>query len=191
MKEQVPALNGAGDNEEVIIQAKRLELISSTIETLDAELASRQALADNLGLRVPESWPPGEYDRAAIQFFRQRAVEDPNADGWYGWYGALREDETASGVLVGAGGYFGPPSLDGTVEIGYSILPEYCGRGFATEMAGALVSRACALLAVRRVIAHTFPDNAGSITVLENCGFAFVGPGAELGTIQFELARQS
>lgn len=175
----------------MIIQEKRLQLISCTLETLDAELASRQALADNLGLRVPESWPPGEYDRAAIQFFRQRVVENPNAEGWYSWYGALRENETARGVLVGAGGYFGPPGTDGTVEIGYSILPEYRGRGFATEMAGALVSRACALPAVRRVIAHTFPDNAGSIKVLENCGFAFVGPGAELGTIRFELARRS
>ena len=53
-------------------------------------------------------------------------------------------------TLVGAGGYFGPPDADGTVEIGYSVLPEWQRHGYATQMTEALVnnvfSRASALL---------------------------------------------
>lgn len=88
-------------------------------------------------------------------------------------------------VLIGTGGYFGPPGTDGVVEIGYSIVPESRALGFATELVQALVSRAFSVSTVVRVIAHTTPENFGSVTVLERCGFSVVGPGSELGTVQY------
>jgi RimJ/RimL family protein N-acetyltransferase len=44
---------------------------------------------------------------------------------------------------------------------------------------------------VERVIAHTLPELRASIRVLEKTGFAFRGPGAEEGTILFELVRDA
>ena len=41
-------------------------------------------------------------------------------------------------MLVAAGGYFGPPA-GGSVEIGYSVIPEARERGYATELVEALV----------------------------------------------------
>jgi RimJ/RimL family protein N-acetyltransferase len=74
------------------------------------------------------------------------------------------------------------------VEIGYSVLPEFEGRGFATEVVRALVSRACSEPRVVRVIAHARPDNLGSIRVLERCGLSRVGPGGEPGTVQYAIS---
>jgi RimJ/RimL family protein N-acetyltransferase len=43
---------------------------------------------------------------------------------------------------------------------------------------------------VRRVIAETLPELAGSIGVLRRCGFRLLGEGSEPGVIRFELRRE-
>ena len=92
-------------------------------------------------------------------------------------------------MLVGAGGYKGRPSPEGTVEIGYSIVPEYQRRGLATEAAAALVARAFCDTRVNRVIAETLPKLAPSIGVLRKNGFRLIGEGSEPEVIRFELTR--
>ena len=99
---------------------------------------------------MPASWPPGEYDRDAQEFFLERLQSSGGAGtGWYGWYAICGDDswrsgfsrsQQASSSLVGAGGFFGPPDDTGVVEVGFSLWPECTGQGFATEMVTALVS---------------------------------------------------
>ena len=92
-------------------------------------------------------------------------------------------------VVIGAAGYLGAPNPDGTVEVGYSIVPAFQAQGYASEIVQALVSRAWSVPQVSRVIAHTVPANVGSIKVLERCGFKAVGPGGEAGTVEYERLR--
>ncbi len=167
------------------IRTQRLDLVPATIEHLDAELLCPDRLTGLLDAVVPDGWPPGEYDRPAVEFFRRRLVENPDAQGWYAWYAIERSVEGGLAMLVGAGGYFGPPAPEGTTEIGYSIMPGFRGRGLASELAGALVARALATPGVTRVIAHTRPDNVASVKVLERCGFFPAGAGSEPGTIRY------
>jgi RimJ/RimL family protein N-acetyltransferase len=89
-----------------------------------------------------------------------------------------RAEGESAAQLVGAGGYFGPPSADGTVEIGYSIVDEVCGEGYGTELAQALTNRALRHPGVRRVIAHVQADNVASHKVLKRAGFHFAAVGA-------------
>jgi RimJ/RimL family protein N-acetyltransferase len=139
---------------------------------------------------VSDEWPTGEYDRDAMEFFRERLEEGgAAATGWYGWYAVRLGDADGPRALVGAGGYFGPPGEDGTVEIGYSVLPAWQRRGYASELVQALVAQAFSFPHVRRVIAHTTAGNAASVGVLARCGFAQAGPGAEPGSIRFEQPR--
>ena len=91
-------------------------------------------------------------------------------------------------MLVAAGGYFGPPA-GGSVEIGYSVIPEARERGYATELVEALVTRAFECDDVQRVIAHTSDSNIGSTRVLAKCGFTPIGPGNEPGTVQYRRER--
>jgi RimJ/RimL family protein N-acetyltransferase len=58
------------------------------------------------------------------------AVEDPSA--W--WVHQIVVD----GVVVGDVGFHGPPGMEKVVEIGYSVVPAWRGRGVA--------SRACDLI---------------------------------------------
>ena len=81
----------------------------------------------------------------------------------------------ASGAVIGSGGFKGPPDSGGMVEIAYGIVPEHQGRGYATEVARALVAYALESDSVKIVRAHTLPNPNASTKVLTKCGFRFVG----------------
>jgi ribosomal-protein-alanine N-acetyltransferase len=83
--------------------------------------------------------------------------------------------EQASGLVVGDCGYKGPPDSSGSVEIAYAVAPESRGRGYATEAAKALIDFALTQQNVRRVFAHTRPDNMASIRVAIKCGLVRIG----------------
>ncbi len=167
------------------LDSPRLTLVAATLRHVEAELAEPHGLSALLGAAVPASWPPGEYDRHAQEYFRDRlAVASPGDAGWFGWYGITQDAPFTSPTLVVAAGFVGPPGEDGTVETGYSVVPEARGLGYATEAVRLL--RAWALRSgASRIVAHTTPANVASVAVLLRCGFVGDGPGEEPGTIRF------
>jgi ribosomal-protein-alanine N-acetyltransferase len=171
------------------ILTPRLELVAGTPETGRAELADPQALGPLIDATVPATWPPDLYDAHAVEWALARLVAHPEQAGWWFYYFVRREDPDGNGrVLVGAGGYKGPPT-DGTVEVGYSILAEQRRCGYATEAVEGLVARAFAEPGVRRVIAETYPQLVPSIGVLDKAGFTFCGNGSESGVIRYERLK--
>jgi RimJ/RimL family protein N-acetyltransferase len=107
----------------------------------------------------------------------------------YGWYAVRRGKQCEAPLLVGAGGYFGPHSEEGDVEIGFSVMPSCRRMGYAMEIAGALIENAFTYKDVKRVIAHTSPENTASRKVLEKCGFSYVSRDEETGNDLFEIFR--
>jgi RimJ/RimL family protein N-acetyltransferase len=100
--------------------------------------------------------------------------------------------DSATGRLLGSGGFAAPP-VDGAVEIGYEIAPEFRGQGLGTAAARALVERAVASSEVDRVIAHTLPGPNPSTGVLVSLGFEHVADqeDPEVGTIwEWRWTRQ-
>ncbi len=171
------------------IRTPRLDLIAATLDHVEAELKSRAALRDLLGADVPDGWPPGEYDRGAQEFFRARlASGGASLVGWLTWYAVTRTSEGRRGALVAGAGFLGPPA-GGSVEIGYSVVPAARGRGYATEIVGALLAYAFGQPGVREVVAHTSDDNVASTRVLLRCGFSRVGPGPERGSVKYRAER--
>lgn len=172
------------------MQTPRLELVAARLEHLEAELAGAARFAELLGAEVPPSWPPGEYDRFAIAYFRDRLAEGGEAVvPWYVWYAIRPAAADSPATLVACGGYFGPPSTDGTVEIGYSVVPEWRRRGYATELVQALITRAFAVPGVSRILAEADVANVASIAVLTRCGFRKMGTGREPHYDRFQLDR--
>ena len=78
-------------------------------------------------------------------------------------------------MVIGSAGFKGPPDADGMVEIAYGVVPAFQRRGYATEMAKALVDFALHDERVRLLRAHTLRDPNPSTKVLRKCGFDFVG----------------
>lgn len=176
---------------ELVVRTPRLDLIAATSQHLDAELLGRTALEQLLQARVPAGWPPGEYDRHAVESFRARLDSGgPSLVGWLTWYAVTRTLSGRRDTLVGAAGFLGPPTR-GAVEIGYSVVPEARGHGYATEIVGALVAYGFKRPDVTDIIAHTSDENVASTRVLSRCGFSRVGPGPEPGSVEYRARRPS
>jgi RimJ/RimL family protein N-acetyltransferase len=164
------------------LRTARLVLRPSTLPLLRAELAGNDALATALGVVVPASWPPGEHNLHAVRYF----LEHPEliADGWSDYYAIATATATTPATLVCSIGYQGLPSAAGRVEVGYSVVPEWRGRGIATEAVSALVARA-QQYGLASVIGHARPDNAASIRVLTKSRFR-PAPSTREGQLGFE-----
>jgi len=172
------------------LRTARLELVPGTLALGRAEMADRAQFAALLGADVPASWPPPENDEKTMTFFTEYVKKHPDGVGWAAWY-ILLCGEDGRKTAVGTCGFTAKPDETGTVETGYSILETHQRRGYAPEAVAALVDWALGHPAVKRVIAHTFPDLRPSISVLEKCGFTFTGAGTEEGTVRYERRRQS
>jgi [ribosomal protein S5]-alanine N-acetyltransferase len=166
-----------------------LQLIPATPDMLRAELRGCAELAQYLGIRVPASWPPELYERTVIADVLAQMLEQPDRPEWWLHYFAVRDEEQGDRVLVGNGGFKGPPQSDGNVEIGYSILPEFRRQGYAAEATVQLVAKAFAHPEVTRVVAETLPEMLPAIGVLGKAGFKFAGEGSDEGLVRYELSR--
>ncbi len=60
-------------------------------------------------------------------------------------------------------------------DIGFAFLPDYCGKGFARESAGAVIAQGRDLFGLSRLLAVTSLDNRSSIRLLERLDFRFAG----------------
>lgn len=152
-------------------------------------MENRAAFAALLRVSVPANWPP-ETAADAMPWFLEQMQAQPDAEGWFAWYG-LFKDADAAPVLAAGGGFKGPPDSAGSVEIGYSALPLFQGRGVTGELVGELVAWAFGHPIITRIVADTMPSNTASVRLLQRLGFREVGDGTEPGSRLFELARRS
>lgn len=167
------------------IPSPRLILAPTTLELIEADRLGPETLARALDATVPLSWPPEYFDPPARDWSERYLREHPGTEGWLFWYLLLRDSRT----LIGITGFKGAPAADGTAEIGYSVLPEHRGQGYAPEAVRTLLHWAFTDPHVRRVVAETYPELSPSIRVLAKNHFRFEGVGSEERVIRFELTR--
>jgi ribosomal-protein-alanine N-acetyltransferase len=156
--------------------------VALTPELARAALENRQKLGRRLGGRVPQTWPGADFARMLPRLAEGAEEDVPGADP------TRLVLHAEDGTLIGETGFHGPPDELGTVEVGYSIVPAYRGRGLASEATRALIQHVLARPDVRRITAECLDDNAASVRVLEKLGMRRVGHAG--GTLRFEL-RQS
>ena len=95
-------------------------------------------------------------------------------------FGLLHGTRLDDGAFVGGCGLFRVPDGD-EIEIAYRLPVAQWGRGYATEMARALLAHGFATLKLARVIGLTWPENVASQRVLEHIGMAREGSGHYYG----------
>jgi RimJ/RimL family protein N-acetyltransferase len=168
------------------VQTARLLLVAGTPELVLAELQGRKELAECLQAEIPVNWPPPLNDEQTMKWCLKYFATYPNSEGWVNWYFALKSHIDAGAVAIGNGGFRGRPTVDGTVELGYSILPQFQNVGYATEAVAGLLGWAFSHFEVKRVIAETYPSIPKSIRVLQKNGFQFIGRGCDPGSQRYE-----
>jgi RimJ/RimL family protein N-acetyltransferase len=120
-----------------------------------------------------------------------------------GGYGAWAIIEKASGEFIGRCSLRPGPDADvaaamgfgpDDVELGYGLRKPSWGRGYATELAQALVRRAFRDLGVVSLVACVTLGNGASVRVLEKAGLRRVGepiclPGEDEPSVKYALTR--
>jgi ribosomal-protein-alanine N-acetyltransferase len=172
------------------MKTKRLELIAGTPDLVRAQISDREHFARLLEARVPRAREQEPDHQEVMENMAQSLEKGPEQVGWWCWYLLLHNRVTGHRVLIGDGGFKGPPDEVGTVEIGYSMLQPYRNKGYTTEAVKALVSWGFQHSQVTRVIAEAQPGNTASIRVLQKAGFDEVGPGSRRSLVRFEIGRQ-
>ena len=100
--------------------------------------------------------------REALECGALRSYEENG----YGPYRMVRKDDATS---VGICGLFKRDNLE-FPDIGFAVLPDYCGRGYAAEAARAVLAHARDDLHLQRVAAIVSPGNEASIALIEKLG---------------------
>jgi [ribosomal protein S5]-alanine N-acetyltransferase len=156
-----------------MIETAQLNLIACELPHFEAILNDQPQLEQMLGITVFKDWFhfPGVAGIEAIRYSYEYLKAHPDALGWWTYLFIHVNDR----VLVGVGGYQGTADEVGMVEIGYAIIPEYRGRGLATEAAQGLIDHAFAQAHINYVDAHTLAEQNASASVLENVGMQHVG----------------
>jgi len=142
----------------------RLELHRLTLEDVDLMLAvwNDPAFMRHVGDRGIRT-----QDEA-----RQAMAEGPlKLYEKYG-YGPYRVVLRDGGAAIGICGIFRRDGL-ADADIGFAILPQYCGRGYAFEAAQAVVEFARNDLGLTTLTAIVSPENAASVGLIRKLGLSF------------------
>lgn len=114
--------------------------------------------------------------KAAYTEMLNGCLSHPEQWEWYAIWVIALKDGTHIGDLC-----FKGLNADGVSEIGYGILPQYQGKGYATEAVTAVLKWVFEHPEVTAIEAEAAPDNIASIRVLTKCGFIPTGTIGEEG----------
>jgi len=106
-----------------------------------------------------------EQAREAIKAGAQKMFED------YG-YGPYCMSLKSEGTMIGICGIFRRENIDDP-DIGFGVLPDFCGIGYAGEAAKAVVDYARDTLGIGVLNAIVSPTNTPSIGLIEKLGLTF------------------
>lgn len=130
----------------------------------------------------------GDPPMASEAEAREAIAQYPDFDtyGFGRWCCVLKENQR----VIGFCGLKYLPELD-EVDLGYRFLPEYWGRGLATEAGRASVAFGFDVLKLERIVGLVEPENAASIRVLEKVGMRRDGEAIYFGerALRFVIER--
>lgn len=104
----------------------------------------------------------------AHRYLREGPMALYEQHGFGLWHLSRRSD----GVAIGLCGLLKREVL-ADVDLGYALLPEYWGQGYAFEAAEATLRHAAAKYGLGRIVAVVSEGNTASIRVLEKLGMEF------------------
>ncbi|MFZ1677304.1 MAG: GNAT family N-acetyltransferase [Saprospiraceae bacterium] len=148
-------------------KSPRLRFINCTPDILEQLFLGKDHLAYYLKINVPMKW--SDFGEEPFRFVHAHLAQNPDSANWWSWLPILISEN----MLVGNCGFKGSPK-NGEVEIGYEVAEQYRQRGYATEIAEALIKYAFRYPEVKTIVAHTLSFENPSTSVLRKCGFHFI-----------------
>jgi len=102
------------------------------------------------------------------EYIRTRFLKTYNEVG-FGFYSLVRKSDQQ---IIGIAGLVDREGLD-HIDIGYGMLPEFRGKGYAFEATKAIFDYGYKDLKLDKIVAIVNPDNPSSIKLLSKLGLEF------------------
>lgn len=147
----------------ILIETERLVLRKITLDD-KAELFKLHAHPD---VQMYTGEPVVESIEEIEMAIRAR-IENYEKYGYGRWATFLKNEMQ----FVGWAGLDYLPEFD-EIDIGYRFLPEFWGRGIASEASRAILTYGFDSLNIKRIIAIAMKENKASIRVMEKIGMQF------------------
>lgn len=156
-----------------VLETPRLILRSFTLDDVDAmyQLMTVPDVIRYVGNK------PAQSKQDTLDYLQQHPLRDYQVYG-YGRFACVWKE---TGQVIGFSGIKYLEEISET-ELGYRFLPEFWGKGLATE-AGSAVIEFAKSLGLTRLVAVIHPQNEGSIQVALRLGFVLEGT-TELSLIE-------
>jgi RimJ/RimL family protein N-acetyltransferase len=171
------------DAEPAVTETERLRLEPIAARHVDdmLRMLSDPRVAETMG---------GIRDHAFVEA-RTAAQSQHWVDHGFGSWAAYRRDD---GAFVGRGG-IQPTTLEGVdvVEVGWCLVPEQWGNGFATEMGRAGLDLGFTEFGLDEIVAFTLPQNTPSQAVMGRLGMTYVRDAMHWGLhhVVYSVRRES
>jgi len=144
-----------------ILQSKRLAFEQLTLA--DADLMLRMLNEENFIRNI------GDRGVRSLAQAEQYLQDGPMRSYQQHGFGMYRMVRKADGVPIGLAGLVFRDYL-GVPDVGYALLPEFCGEGYASEAALAVFQYGKHVLKLPEIVGIVAPDNRASKKILEKVG---------------------
>jgi ribosomal-protein-alanine N-acetyltransferase len=144
-----------------VLETKRLILRKFTTDDFDELLEHR---SDEEVMKFLGGVQGPEMIREKIELYSAAFERDGHAFCVMIW--------KETGGFIGVGGLQTSPET-GETEVGYTVDKKFWGKGIATECTLACLEFGFETAGLKKMIARTHSENAGSIRVLEKAGMEF------------------
>ena len=150
---------------DAVLETSRLILRSFTLDDVDAmyQLMTVPQVIRYVGNK------PAQSKQDVLDYLQQHPLRDYQVYG-YGRFACVWKE---TGQVIGFSGIKYLEEISET-ELGYRFLPEFWGKGLATEAGQAVIEFAQGL-GLKRLVAVIHPQNEGSKLVATKLGFSLEG----------------
>lgn len=150
-----------------LIETDRLIIKPSSVEHFD----QMYALYSDLDVMLYHGSGPKSDEK--IRALVTKIIQHQEKHGFSS--GNVFEKET--GEFVGRAGLIYVELKDDQpdIEVGYLLYKQFWNRGYATELAKAILNWGFKNLSIDKLVANVRPENSGSINVLKKIGMSYVG----------------
>lgn len=160
-------------DDELAIRSERLELPLLSLDQLDhLAMGDGGSVATGLRATLPPAWLDEVRWLAGMRAQQSRLRP---ADAPWLLRAILLRAADDSLAAIGYLNFHAGPDERGMVEVGYTLLPEARGHGYAIEAVRAAFDWATRVHGIRRFRAAVAPDNERSLNVVAKLGFRQTG----------------
>lgn len=140
-------------------------MIPFTKDIIQAAIHQDKEKLSTLGIIPTNEWPEPDLIEA-LPYFNQQII-DNGITGYNSWL--ILDKHTNE--IIGSLGFINEPDINGSIEIGFGIIPSKRRQGYCEEAANALIQWVKNKQEVKIITAQCNEDNEKSKSLLKKIGF--------------------